>query len=135
MTTPVRCHPSVSRPTAPLSRCIRRIAARFPVGPPGALEDRIERLNRERPRLRRIVAPRGRSRFNAVRRLREPTPSTQDALTGLGGVKGARAALGGSAALDPASARCGVGLYRWRRSFLCSVNTCQADSLLKGIRD
>ncbi len=74
----------------------------------GALEDRIQQLNRERPRFPRHAAARGRSRFNGgwtSTRLIQLTPSTRDAVTVLGGVKGARAVLGGSAALDPACAR------------------------------
>jgi hypothetical protein len=57
MTTPGRCHPSVSRPAAPLSRSIRVNRGDSPFGPPGALEDRIQGLNRERPPLLMLRTP------------------------------------------------------------------------------
>jgi hypothetical protein len=67
---------------------------------PGATPDNVARAARAR----------GRSRFNAARSavaVRSRTaPSPADWITVLGGVKGSLAALGGSAALDPACAPC-----------------------------
>jgi hypothetical protein len=66
MTPTGRCHPSLSRLLAPVSRSIRVNRASSPVRLTGAHEDRIMRLNRERPHRRRFVEPRGRSRFNGA---------------------------------------------------------------------
>jgi hypothetical protein len=49
MTSTGRCHPSLSRLLAPFARSIRANHASSSVRLTGAHEDRIMRLNRERP--------------------------------------------------------------------------------------
>jgi hypothetical protein len=89
-----------NRPTRPETRQDSR-------GRAGDEADGRVTLNRERPPSERRHAPRGRSRFNGDRRQQGlASPSTMDGSTVLGGVKGALVPLGGSAALDPACARC-----------------------------
>jgi hypothetical protein len=61
---PGRCHPSASRPTAPLPRRTRVNRADFVSSPTGDVENRIETLNWERPHLLAFPSARGRSRFN-----------------------------------------------------------------------
>jgi hypothetical protein len=64
MTLPDRCHPPCHVPRHRSPAVFACIAAISRVRPPGALEDRIQRLNRERPHSLRFAAPWGRSRFN-----------------------------------------------------------------------
>ena len=93
MTPPGRCHPSPSRPPARLvcSSCESRAA--FSIEPTGAAEDRSETLNRERPHFRRFASQYGGSLPVQLRRTIASAPDAieSDALTVLGGVKGARA--------------------------------------------
>jgi hypothetical protein len=83
-----RCHPSLSRLPAPCDHRSRVNRAQSPVRPTAPYEGRIA----------------------AGIDVFAPTPSIADAATVLGGVKGARAELGGCAALDAASARCALAL-------------------------
>ena len=111
-----RCHPLMSRPLAPSDRRTRVIRANSSVRPTGTDEGRIETLNRERPHFRRFASQYGGSLPAQLRRTIASAPNAieSDALTVLGGVKGAFAALTGSAALDPACAR-------HRRAFIDGV--------------
>ena len=91
MTPPGRCHPPMSRPLAPCDRrtCVNR--ATSSVRPTGADDARIVRLNRERPHFKRFGARRSLPVQRCKKMARAATPSTEDAATVLGGVKGARA--------------------------------------------
>jgi hypothetical protein len=59
MTLTVRCHPAVSRLLAPIARDIRAKRASSPARLTGAHEDRIMKLNQERPHSRRFKVPKG----------------------------------------------------------------------------
>jgi len=91
MTPTGRCHPSLSRPLAPYGRRTRVNRGTSSARPAGADEGRIVRLNRERPHFKRFGARRSLPVQRCKKVARAATPSTEDAATVLGGVKGARA--------------------------------------------
>ena len=105
MTHTGRCHPSMSRLLAPVTRSIRVNRASSPVRLTSALEDRIMRLNRERPHSRRFAAL-GSLPVQQSQTLTFLVHAIDcNAATVLVGVQGAFATLTGFAALDSACAR------------------------------